>query len=48
MIILATELEVAQDDGDFCTSDEEDDEDEAEEPEEVVELMQPHRGEDEI
>ena len=47
MIVFATQLEVAQDDGDLCAGDDQDDKHQAQEPEEVVELVQPHAGQDE-
>ena len=47
MVVLAAELEVAQHNCDLRTCDEQNDEHEAQEAEEVVELMEPHRGQDE-
>ena len=47
MVVLTTKLEVAQHNGDFCARDEQDDEHKAQEAEEVVELVEPHGGEDE-
>ena len=42
MVILATELEVAEHDGDLCAGDDQDDEHQAQEAEQVVELVKPH------
>mmetsp|Transcript_17633 Transcript_17633/g.57055 ORF Transcript_17633/g.57055 Transcript_17633/m.57055 type:complete len:221 (-) Transcript_17633:1033-1695(-) len=47
VVVLRAQLEVAQHDGDLRARHDEDDEDDEEEPEDVVELVQPHRGQDE-
>lgn len=47
MVVLAAQLEVAQHYGDLCTGDDQDDKYQAQEAEEIVELVQPHGGEDE-
>jgi len=47
VVVLAAELEVAEHDGDLGAGDEQDDKHQAQEAEEVVELVQPHGGEDE-
>ena len=46
-VVFAAQLEIAEHDGDLGTGDEQDDEHQAQEAEEVVELVQPHGGEDE-
>ena len=47
MIILIDELEVHQNDRNFCARDCEDEQDQKQEPKQVVDLVQPHGREDE-
>jgi len=47
MIVLATKLEVAHDDGDLGASQDQNDEDNGQKSKNVVELMQPNGGQDE-
>ena len=46
-VILTAELEIAEHNSDLCACDDQDHKHEAEEAEEVVELVQPHGGENE-
>lgn len=46
-VILTAQLEVAEHNGDLCACDDQDHKYKAKEAEEVVELVQPHGGEDE-
>lgn len=47
VIVLAAQLEVAQHDGDLRAREAQDDEHQGQEAEQVVELVQPHAGQDE-
>ena len=47
VVVLGAELEIAEDDGDLRAGDDEDDKHKAQEAKEVVELVQPHAGQDE-
>jgi hypothetical protein len=47
MVVLAAQLEVAQHHGDLCTREAQDDEHQGQEAKEVVELVEPHAGQDE-
>jgi len=47
MIILTTQLEVAHDDGDFGTGQDQDDEDDEQESKDVIELVTPNGRQDE-
>jgi len=48
MIVLRTEVEVAEEDGGFSTRDHQDQEHDEQEPEHIVDLVSPYAVEDEV